>query len=261
MSQKKLISMHSPRGKESSYLLQTLASSILPANFPLFRKGEIEATFYPYIGLTHTIRRKGTTWVVRISDHCRHAPEPVLEAILMILACKVARKRPQPQHRHEYELFRKDSVVVEAVRQRRLLKGKKQIAKKTGKHHSLREIYREINQSYFNNQVDIEKVGWGMRKGLTRLGHYDPVHHTITISPTLDSPAVPKFVLSYVLYHEMLHAVFETESSGRIRTHHSPEFRRAETAYPDFSKAKNFLGNFCRKRSKFSKSRWMKKKG
>jgi predicted metal-dependent hydrolase len=245
--------MNTAQAKESSCLLQSIASSILPAAFPLFRKGEIEAAFYPYIGLTHTIRRKGKTWVVRISDHCRYAPEPVLEAILMILACKVVRKKPQPKYRREYELYRKDSELTEAVRQRRLLKGKKQIAKETGKHHPLREIYREINQSYFNNQVDIEKVGWGMRKSRTRLGHYDPVHHSITISPILDSPDVPRYVLGYVLYHEMLHTVFGTGSSRLVRTHHSPEFRRAETAYPDFAEAKRFLGNFLHKRSRFPK--------
>jgi hypothetical protein len=261
MPQTKLISMHAAQGEKSSFLLQALASTILPAAFPMFRKGEIKATFYPYIGLTHTIRRKGTTWVVRISDHCRHAPEPVLEAILMILACKVARKKPRPEYRREYEFFRKDSEVVEAVRQRRLLKGKKQIAKEAGKHHSLQEIYREINRSYFNNQIDIERVGWGIRNSRTRLGHYDPVHHTITISPVLDSPTVPKFVLSYVLYHEMLHSVFETGSSRRFTTHHTPEFRRTEAAYPDFAKAKNFLGNFCRKSSKSPKRRSTGKKG
>jgi hypothetical protein len=227
--------------------LQWLCRSILQGAFPAFRNVEIDARFYPYIGLTHTIRRKGSAWVVRISDHCRHAPRLVLEAIVMILACKVTRRRPGPKYMQAYELFRKDPWIVEAVRQRRLRKGRKQIAGETGKHHSLLEIYRELNHSYFNDQIEISRIGWGFRRSRGRLGHYDPVHHTITLSPVLDDAGVPRFVVRYVVYHEMLHAVFETSSPGGFKRHHSSEFRRAEKAYPDFSVAEEFLREYSRR--------------
>jgi hypothetical protein len=237
------------RGNESPEALQKLSRTILRAAFPVFRKGEIEADFYSYIGLTHTIRRKGATWIVRISDHCRQAPGPVLEAILMILAYKVMHRSTPPIYKRTYELFRRNAAVVEAVRQRRLLRGRKHIAADAGKYHSLQDIYEELNRSYFNNQIEIERIGWGIRNSRVRLGHYDPIHNTITLSPVLDSPTVPKFVLGYILYHEMLHSVFETDSSQGIKRHHPPEFRRTERAYPDFARAKKFLGDFCGRRS------------
>jgi predicted metal-dependent hydrolase len=206
---------------------------------------EVDACFYPYIGLTHTIRRKSATWIVRISDHCRHASSPVLEAIVRILASKIMRRRPRPKYLQTYELFRNDPWIKEAVRERRLRRGRKHIAEESGTHHSLRELYRELNDRYFNNQIEIHKIGWGLRRSRLRLGHYDPVHHTITLSPMLDAPDVPQFVVRYIVYHEMLHAVFESTAAGRIIRHHTSEFRRAEKAYPDFETAKKFLGEYC----------------
>ena len=79
------------------------------------------------------------------------------------------------------------------------------------------------------------------------MGHYDPAHHTITLSPVLDAPRVPEFVVRYIVYHEMLHALFESDFARRRKRHHSAEFRRAEKSFPDFAKAKKFLGEYCSK--------------
>jgi hypothetical protein len=224
--------------------LQWLCRSILQETLPEFRNMEVDARFYPYIGLTHTIRRKGSTWIVRISDHCRQAPSKVLEAIVMILASKIMRRRPRQQYLQTYEFFRNDPWIKESIRERRVRKGRKHIADESGKHHSLGEIYRELNSSFFNHQIEIRKIGWGLRQSRGRLGHYDPTHHSITLSPTLDEPGIPRFVIRYIVYHEMLHSVFESTSSGRFTRHHTPEFRRAEKAYPDFERAKKFLTEY-----------------
>ena len=162
----------------------------------------------------------------------------------MILACKVMRKKPDSEYERTYERFRKNPSVAGAVRKRRLLKGRKYMAAHAGKYHSLQDIYRRLNRRYFNGQVEIERIGWGIRKSRARLGHYDPVHNTITLSPLLDSPSIPEFVLSYIVYHEMLHSVFEGASGRSAHRHHPPELRRAERAYPDFDKAKRFLRDY-----------------
>jgi hypothetical protein len=243
--------MDCPESENNSQeLLQFICRTVLRHSFPLTQNISIDACFYPYIGLTHTIRRKGSVWIIRISDHCRHAPSPVLEAIVAILACKIMRKKPGRKHWNAYEFFRKSPSVLELVRNRRLREGRKRIASHEGKCHSLQMISREINSRYFNNQVEISRIGWGVRIGWARLGHYDPVHHTITLSPVLDSPRVPKFVVSYIVYHEMLHAIFEDTSDLRAQKHHPPEFRRIEKAYPDYGEAKKFLMEYCRQRKR-----------
>jgi len=233
---------------ESSKNLQRLCQAVLQAYSPVFQDVEIEALFYPYIGLTHTIRRCKNGWRIRISDHCRNAPQPVIEAIVAILVCKLLRRSPRRGVLETYAAYRRQPSVADAVRARRLLKGRKIINRSEGKYHSLQEIHREINARYFNHQVDIRAIGWGKRVGRSRLGHYDSVHHTITLSPMLDSPHVPKYVASYIVYHELLHAVFEDASSSGRQRHHSAAFRRAERAYPDYAEARKFLREFCRKR-------------
>jgi hypothetical protein len=228
--------------------LEWICRSTLQSRFPSFRDMEITASFYPYIGFTHTIRKKGGRWVIRISDYCRRAPRVVLEAVTLILACKVLRRSPPQDMMKIYEKYRQEPAIEEAVYARRRKHGRKRIDSSDGRHHSLWEIYRELNARYFNNQIEIRNLGWGPRRSWSRLGHYDPVHHTITISPVLDSPRVPRSVVSYIVFHEMLHTLFETRPANGQKRHHPPEFQRAEKAYPDRAVAKKFLGEFCRNR-------------
>lgn len=227
--------------KESDSELQWLCRSVLKAAFPIFKNAEIEAGFYPYIGLTHTIRRKGSRWIVRISDHCRNAPRTVIEAIVMILGSKIVRRKPPRKFLENYESFRNDLSIAESVKARRRQKGRKNISAVAGKHYVPAELFRDINARFFNNQLEVQKIGWGQRKGWARLGHYDPIHHTITLSPVLDSPKVPEYVVRYIVYHEMLHVVFEDMPVRGFRKHHPAEFRRAERGYPDYARASKFL--------------------
>jgi len=231
----------------SSEKLQWFCCSVLQTAFSTFRDVEIDAHFYPYVGLTHTLRRKKNGWVLRISNHCRCSPSYVLESIVLILAYKVMGKKPPRKYVNTYELFRKDPDIEAAVRNRRLRKGRKQFSDKAGNHHSLRNIYSELNERYFNNQIEINRIGWGLRKSWDRLGHYDPIHHTITLSPALDSPDVPPYIVRYIVYHEMLHAVFGEMPVGGSRRHHPREYVQTERAYPDYAKAKKFLRNFSRR--------------
>ena len=230
--------------------LQDVCRATLQMLSDSFRGKEISAEFYPYIGLTHTIRRRGATWVIRISDHCRFAPAPILEAIVTLLACKVLRRKPPPRALEDYERYRRDSDVEAEVRMRRLQRGRKQISDVRGRYHSLAAIYRDLNRSYFHDQVEVRKLGWGTRRSWGRLGHYDPVHNTITISPVLDSPKVPTSVLSYLLYLEMLHTLFGETSTKMRKQHHTREFQGAERAFPGYAAARRFLDRFCRTRGK-----------
>jgi len=230
--------------------LQALCRSVLRTCSGPFRDRDVTAEFFPYIGLTHTIRRRGSGWVIRISDHCRNAPQDVLESVILLLACKILRRKPPDRALHVYDRFRQLPEIVRQVQERRLRRGRKQIEDAQGRHHSLDAIYRELNAAYFNNQVDIRRLGWGARKSWGRLGHYDPTHHTITISPVLDSPKVPKAVVSYLLYHEMLHTLFDASAGRTRKRHHTPAFNRAERAFPRYEAVKKFLDRFCRTRGR-----------
>jgi len=221
----------------------------LRAMFPSFRKAEINTSFYPYVGLTHTIRRRGSAWFLRISDHCLRAPHRVLQAISILLACRVLRRRPPDEWLRVYEAFRHTASVEASVRERRLRRGRK-LMRATGKHHVLRAYCDDLNRRFFNGQIDIARIGWSRSRSWSRLGHYDPLHRTITVSAVLDTPTVPPMVLSYLVYHEMLHAVFDVDCSASRRRHHPRGFREAEHSYPDYAAASRFLNEFCRSRGR-----------
>jgi len=238
-----------PARAVDSSRLDWICRETLRAMFPSFRDAEISSSFYPYVGLTHTIRRRGSVWFLRISDHCLLAPRAVLQAVAILLACRVLRRRPPDEWLQVYDAFRRVPSVEASVREGRLRRGRK-VMLASGKHHVLRSYCEEVNRRFFNGQIDITKIGWSRRRSWSRLGHYDPVHRTITISAALDSPAVPPMVLSYLVYHEMLHAVFDVVHSGARRRHHPLAFREAERAHPDYAEASRFLTEFCRGHSK-----------
>ena len=230
-------------------VLQRLCQAALEKYSLEFRGAAIDARFYPYMGLTHTIRRRKSGWVVRLSDHCRRAPHLVLESIVTILACKALRRRVSKHALRIYDDWRKESVVSDAVNARRSEKGRKRFAVHEGRCHPLPEICRDVNRRFFNDQVEVRKIGWGIRRSWGRLGHYDPVHGTITLSPVLDSPDVPRFVVDFIVYHEMLHSVFDDTEKYGFRRHHPSEFCRTERAHPDYAAVKKFLKDFCSKRN------------
>jgi hypothetical protein len=230
--------------------LQRLCRDVLENYSPEFRDAEIDARFYPYIGLTHTIRPRKPGWIVRISDHCRCAPYPVLKAIITILAAKTLRRRVSKRAWETYDCWRRTAKVSDAVNARRTAKGRKRFAVHEGRWHPLPEILRDVSRRYFNDQIEIKKIGWGVRRSWRRLGHYDPAHQTITLSPVLDSPNVPRFVVDFIVYHEMLHAVFCDEESYGFRRHHPPVFQRTERAHPDYEAVKKFIKEFCSKRKR-----------
>ncbi len=216
---------------------------------PQFRDAEITASFYPYVGLTHTIRKREGAWVIRISDICRKAPRAVLEAIAVILGAKILRRRPPREMIRVYGQFRREPVIEELLSARLKQRGRK-IMKPGGRHHQLGDILAEVNRVWFGNRVEIERIGWSARRSWGRIGHYDPVHHSVTISPVLDSPRVPRSVVAFLVYHELLHSLHYSRGRAGKRRHHPPEFRAAEKSHPDYESSRRFIRDFCRNRGR-----------
>lgn len=111
--------------------------------------------------------------------------------------------------------------------------------------HDLRELADELLDS--DLAADSFPLGeppaltWGRRGRARRqlqLGSFEPERNLVRMHPVLDQPAVPRFFVRYVLFHELLHAVMPTPKSADGRAvHHSPAFRRRERAYPGYEEA------------------------
>jgi hypothetical protein len=76
------------------------------------------------------------------------------------------------------------------------------------------------------------------------LGCFDPALNQIVINRVLDRRDVPEYVVSYVLYHEMLHQKHPVKFGRCRRESHSLQFRREERQFSDYARAMKFLSHF-----------------
>ena len=81
------------------------------------------------------------------------------------------------------------------------------------------------------------QIGWGPRRRSRarrslQLGCFVPSSRIVRIHPVLDHGTVPDWFVSFVLYHEILHAALPDG------THHGPPFRARERLHPDYERAR-----------------------
>jgi len=197
--------------------------------------------FYPYSSLRHTIRLRSGKVLIRISDILSEAPQQVLIALVSILVHRLYRRRTPGNLIEAYSRFANSPEIRHKARQVRGQRGRKQLAPPRGKNFDLESLFRKVNLEYFDDSVRISQIGWSLNRSKRLLGHYDPAHRTIIVSRSLDHPLVPQYVVEYVLYHEMLHVIFDDENgNGQTRIHHQG-FREAERRFTRYTAAQSFI--------------------
>lgn len=115
-----------------------------------------------------------------------------------------------------------------------------------GQCFDLEALRDEVNAAEFDGALDVP-ITWGRfsrkrARRTVRFGSYDAEANLVRINPLLDQAFVPRFVVRYIVFHEMLHARLgiKESPSGRRSIHHA-EFNRRERAYPDFARADAWL--------------------
>ncbi len=201
----------------------------------------ISIRFYPYSSLRHTIRKREQRLEVRISDVLEKAPLPLLSAISELLLYKLFRLEPPRSSRRLYSEYISRDEIVERVNRVRRSRSRKSFPGPRGRHFDLQILFDDLNESFFNNELELEQVSWSHGASRRRLGHFDPAFNAVVISRSLDREDVPECVVSFVLYHEMLHAFLgETVRNGKRFKHH-PRFRAAEQDFPAYAEAVRFI--------------------
>jgi hypothetical protein len=179
---------------------------------------------------------------VRISDALEGAPAPVQEALAFILVGKLFRKPVAPAFAARYRRWLNRADVRRHVMTLRSLRGRKYLSGAKGAHYDLEEIFEDLNLRFFHGLMARPRLSWSRQRSRTMLGHWDPAHNAIVISKLLDSAAVPRVAVEYVVFHEMLHLRFPVEHHGSRRCVHSAEFRAAEREFPEWRQARRVLG-------------------
>lgn len=202
---------------------------------------ELKIEFFAFANVNNTIRLRKGKLLVRLSDLLEGAPEPVLRAIAHILLAKMYR---QPIDGSEAARYRKYVASHEIVRKAHLvrqIRGRKLLRPARGHFFDLDAVFEELNTRFFHGLMARPRMSWSQTKTRRILGHYDPAHNAIVITRLFDHPGVPRFVLEYIVYHEMLHLKHPVKLRGSRRCVHSAEFQAEEKLFPRAVEAEAFL--------------------
>lgn len=202
---------------------------------------EIEVRFYPYIGINHTIRVRSGKVFVRIAEICEAMPPNAQKALAYILVAKLLRKKVPPAARRIYSDFIKTEEIRDKATENKRRRGRKIISPALGDFYDLDEIFDLLNETYFRKTLPKPVLSWSARKTFRILGHHDSAHETVVISKSLDDRKVPRYVVEFVVFHEMLHIFHPTIHQNGRRYNHTPEFRRNERKFRYFEEAESWI--------------------
>lgn len=202
---------------------------------------EIHVEFRRFANANSSIRLENGRIEVRITDLLAVAPAPIIEALAYILLSKLYRKPIPPNYNHQYRLYLNRKDVRTSLHSLRQNRGRKFLSGAQGQCYNLDQLFEELNAKHFFGMMARPELGWSRRPSRTMLGHYDPSHHVIILSSILDRPAVPRLVVEFVMFHEMLHLKHPVDHRGARRCVHTPEFRASEKEFPGLAEAKLLL--------------------
>jgi len=215
---------------------ETLAELRPGASLP-----ELKIEFFAFANVNNTIRLRNGRLLVRLSDLLEGAPETVLRAIAHILLAKMYRRPIDRGHAARYRKYVGSHEIVRKAHLVRQMRGRKRLHSPRGHYYDLDAVFEELNTRFFNGLMARPRLSWSQTKTRRILGHYDPAHNAIIISRIFDHAAMPKFVLEYIVYHEMLHLKHPVKLRGSRRCVHSAEFQAEEKLFPQVAEANAVL--------------------
>ncbi len=118
-----------------------------------------------------------------------------------------------------------------------------------GKIYNLKNLYDELNAKYFKNKLNLFITWFGKpskkNKSRVTFGLYHDQLKLIKINRLLDHPTVPNYVVSYVIFHEMIHHICPPyiDENGLYRVHNK-EFKSKETNYEHFDLAQKWIKKY-----------------
>ncbi|HET7892097.1 MAG TPA: M48 family peptidase [Candidatus Sulfotelmatobacter sp.] len=202
---------------------------------------ELKIEFFAFANINNTIRLRNGKLLVRLSDLLEGAPEAVLRAIAHILLAKMYRRPIDRGQAARYRQYVASHDIVRKAHLVRQMRGRKRLRSARGHFYDLDAIFEDLNSRFFHGLLGRPRMSWSQTKTRRILGHYDPAHNAIIISRIFDHVAVPRYVLEYIVYHEMLHLKHPVRLRGTRRCVHSADFQAEEKLFPHMAQANAFL--------------------
>ncbi|MBZ5544310.1 MAG: M48 family peptidase [Acidobacteriia bacterium] len=202
---------------------------------------EFRVEYRPFASLRSSIHLRGDGAIVHLADVLAGAPPLVNEALAEILLAQLFRRRPSREARACYLAYVYRPAVRQRIDEARRRRGRKRLLPPRGRNYDLEKIFDRLNRRFFAGELARPRLGWSTRRSRCILGHYDSAHGAIIISRWFDSADVPRFLIEYLVFHEMLHIKYPVERDGHRRVVHSRAFRDAERQFPHYERARRRL--------------------
>jgi hypothetical protein len=182
--------------------------------------------FKPY---NANVKKHGNSLTFHLSRDWRKRSKDIQIGLIQELLGKILKDKKKTINMDLYNMFLKNVHIA---------------IPKTKTDSVLEVSFNRNNDEFFNGMMDIPNLKWG-NESTSKLGSYEYGSDTITIS-TIFRFADP-VLLDYVMYHEMLHKKFKFESKNGRTVHHSPEFKRMESKFPDYKLMESQISKLARK--------------
>ncbi|HZC22512.1 MAG TPA: M48 family peptidase [Candidatus Binatia bacterium] len=202
---------------------------------------ELKIEFFAFANVNNTIRLRQGKLLVRLSDLLEGAPDTVLRAIAHILLAKMYRQPVDRAYAARYRRYVGSHELTQKAHLVRQVRGRKRLLSSRGHFYDLEAVFEELNTRFFHGLMARPRLSWSPSKTRRILGHYDPAHNVIIISRIFDHPGMPRYILEYIVYHEMLHLKHPVKLRGSRRCVHSAEFQAEEKLFPRVAEANAFL--------------------
>lgn len=115
-----------------------------------------------------------------------------------------------------------------------------------GKNYDLQLIYNDVSLQYFSRFLPLQITWFGRadQKNRSRVTfglYHDPLK-LIKIHRLLDNHFIPDYLVSYVVYHEMLHYVCPSyRDRNGIHRIHNKEFKKRESEFEYYDLAQQWI--------------------
>lgn len=112
----------------------------------------------------------------------------------------------------------------------------------TGAVYNLKQLMDQINHRYFDGLMDLHITWFEQRRKRTRsqftFGLYQHPLRLVKVNRLLDRVDVPEYIVSFVIYHEMLHHAYPSycDANGKRKVHHK-EFKSMEKKFHAYDHA------------------------
>lgn len=199
------------------------------------------ARFHPYAELKHTWRSRGGRLEFKVSDYVDGSPDEVLESMAWYLLCNALDKSCPREKASSYLSYSLSPALWIRNRDLYMSRAKNLSTDPRGKVRDLDAVFNYVNSFYFQGRLPYPTLAWSTESPRARLGFYFSPLDLLVANRVLDSERVPRYVLEFVVYHELLHHVDAGHAPLRRRVHHDRPFREQEMMFSHYEDAEHWL--------------------